>query len=289
MKTSLDCIPCLVRQALEAARLACPDPELQERALRDALRLLGEEDLDLAPPALAQLLHRRLRRTGGSPDPYRRAKIRLNSLALALLPELERELAGSPDPLGLAVRLAIAGNVLDMGVNAEMGESEVRRAVRRSLAEDVAGDLEAFRRAARDAGSILYLADNAGEIVFDRLLAERLPGRVAVAVRGAPVLNDATLEDALAAGFRRGAALLDNGSDAPGSLLADCSPEFRERFASAGMVLAKGQGNYETLCDGPREVFFLFKVKCPVIAARAGLPLGAHALVRSAGRHGGTP
>ena len=135
--------------------------------------------------------------------------------------------------------------------------------------------LERLRRRVQETKSILYLADNAGEIVFDRLLIEQLPrDRVTVAVKGGPVINDATREDAEAAGLIDLVEVIDNGSDAPGTILEQCSPSFQRRFAEADLVIAKGQGNYETLNDVPREVFFLLKVKCPVIARDIACDLG---------------
>ena len=139
-----------------------------------------------------------------------------------------------------------------------------------------------------NAGSILYLADNAGEIVFDRVLIEQLSApRVTLVVRGAPVINDATMIDACAAGLHEIVNVIDNGSDAPGTILEDCSEDFRRRFTEADVVLAKGQGNFETLSDAPREVFFLFKAKCSVIAERAGWSVGSLVLMRSCAEGGG--
>jgi hypothetical protein len=110
---------------------------------------------------------------------------------------------------------------------------------------------------------------------------ERLPaGRVTVAVRGAPVLNDATRADAEAAGLPDIVEVVDNGSDAPGTLLDDCSADFQRRFREADLIIAKGQGNFETLSETDAHIYFLFKAKCPVIAAHAGLPVGTHAAIR---------
>jgi hypothetical protein len=100
-------------------------------------------------------------------------------------------------------------------------------------------------------------------------------------VRGAPVINDATMADARAVGLHEIVEIIDNGSDAPGTILEDCSEDFRRRFSEADLILAKGQGNFETLSEQPRNIFFLFKVKCPVIAAHVGLPVGTHVLARS--------
>jgi len=281
VRTYLDCIPCFLRQALDAARLVSPDPALHERLLRDVLRWTAGMELSQPPPVMGQRIHRQLRALTGQEDPYRAAKQEQNRMALALLAELRDRIAAAADSLEMAVRLAVAGNVIDMGANGAVAEADVRAALERALAEPLIGDMDGFRRRAGRARSILYLADNAGEIVFDRVLVEALrPARVTVAVRGAPVLNDATREDARVAGLSEIAEIIDNGSDAPGTLLADCSEAFRREFAAADMLVAKGQGNYETLNQGPREVFFLFKAKCPVIAERANVPLGAHLVVR---------
>lgn len=282
MKTTLDCVPCLFRQALDSARMFSRDPAVHERILRDVLA--WSENMDMAQPApvMGRRIYRRLRELTGVADPYRLAKVRQNRLALRLLPELRAALRSAPDPLGLAAHLAIAGNIIDMGAAGDISLAGVRKAVRQAMTEVLNGDLPAFRRAAKKAGSILYLADNAGEIIFDRLLIEQLgPERVTVAVRGAPVLNDALLADARAAGLHKIVKVLDNGSDMGGTMLAETSEAFNTLFKNSDMVIAKGQGNYETLSEAPRPVYFLFKAKCPVIAARAGVPLGAQVLARS--------
>jgi uncharacterized protein with ATP-grasp and redox domains len=142
--------------------------------------------------------------------------------------------------------------------------------------------VEAFRNAVSQAERILYLTDNAGEIVLDRLLIEQLPTeQVTVAVKGAPVINDATMEDALLAGLPRIVEVIDNGSDAPGTILEACSQAFRERFEDADLIVSKGQGNYETLSDSDKNIFFILKAKCPVIAKDLGCEVGAMILRRS--------
>ncbi|MHB0995433.1 MAG: damage-control phosphatase ARMT1 family protein [Elusimicrobiales bacterium] len=282
MKTTLDCIPCLFRQALETARIFSRDPAVHERVLRDVLAWSRRMDMNKPAPVMGQRIHRRLRALTGLRDPYRRAKDIQNKLALRLLPELRRELGAAGDRLGLAVKIAIAGNIIDMGAYGDVGEAGVRAAVEHALREPLRGGLEIFRRAAAKARSVLYLTDNAGEIVFDRLLIRELgPGRVTAAVRGAPVLNDAVMADARAAGLHRLCRVISNGSDAPGTVLEETSKEFRRLFDGADLVIAKGQGNYETLSDAPRPVWLLFKAKCPVIARRAGVKVGDQVLARS--------
>jgi uncharacterized protein with ATP-grasp and redox domains len=281
VRLALDCIPCFARNALDMARAASHDEAVHEQALRETLREAAEWDMSRPAPLLSQRVQRRLRALTGVDDPYREAKRRFNEMALELLPELRVQVEAAADPLQAAVRVAIAGNVIDMGVNGRLRVEDVKTSMAQSVAAPFRGDLDSFRAAVLRAEKILYLADNTGEIVFDRLLIERLPaGRVTVAVRGAAVLNDATLEDARLAGLDRIAETIDNGSDAPGTVLPDCSAEFRRRFDGADVVVSKGQGNFETLAGGPGDIFFLLKVKCPVVAAHTRLAMGTHALLR---------
>lgn len=277
MKTYLDCIPCFARQALEAARLACDDPAVHMRILREVLAEAARWNLWNTPPAMGQWIHRTVRQLSGNPDPYRAIKQRCNALALDLYGELRGRVRAAADPLEIAVRLAVAGNLLDFGGPGSLPEEEVREAVRRCLDAPLHGDgLAALRGALATAQSILYVTDNAGEIVFDRLLLEVLPTeRVTLAVKGAPVINDATREDAIAVGLTEMVRVIDSGSDAPGVLLDDCAPAFRQELERADLVIAKGQGNYETLDDLGGRTVFLLVAKCPVIARDACCEVGA--------------
>jgi uncharacterized protein with ATP-grasp and redox domains len=282
MNTYLDCIPCFARQALEAARFVTDDPAIHERVMRGILQEAAQMDFSQSPPAIGQKLHRTLRELTRIDDPYREIKDHLNQAALEMLPDLSAWIRDSADPLFTALRLAIAGNVIDLGVNGHIRDSEVKNAMANTLNEPFHGEIEDFRDTVRHARKILYLADNAGEIVFDRLLIERLPlDRITLAVRGTPVLNDATRVDAETAGLCDLVEVIDNGSDAPGTILADCSRDFCRSFSTADLIISKGQGNFETLSDMDNNIFFLFKAKCPVIANHVGLPVGTHVAVRS--------
>lgn len=282
MRTSLDCIPCLIRQTLSAARMVTDDSALHASILRKVLHWTARMDLGQPPPVMAQRIHRYLHTIHGENDLYRRTKAHHNRMALKLLPELQEKVTTASDPLETAVRLAIAGNVIDMGVNSEVTENELRQAVNGVLTESFTGELDAFRKALSRAQNILYLADNAGEIVFDRLLIQEMgPERVTLAVRGFPILNDATMADARAAGLHEMVRIIDNGSDAPGTILEQCNEDFNRLFHRVDLIIAKGQGNFETLGDVQHSIFFLFKVKCPVIAHHSGRPLGTHVLLRS--------
>lgn len=275
MKTFFDCIPCLIRQSLDSLRLATDDERIHEQILREALHATSRMDLNQPPPVMAQIVNRRVCELCPNGDPYWEIKKRFNQLALDLLPNFQRRLADTSNRWETAVRLAIAGNVMDLAVKSGLDESEVQVSITRSLHEPLVGNIAEFAAAVAEAQSILYLTDNAGEIVFDRLLIEQLPReRVTVAVRGMPVINDATLEDAEAAGLTGLVRVIDNGSDAPGTLLDDCSETFQREFAEADLIIAKGQGNFETLDGTPSNIYFLLRVKCPVIARDIGSPVG---------------
>ncbi|MBD3237765.1 MAG: DUF89 family protein [Candidatus Eisenbacteria bacterium] len=291
MRTYFECVPCFLRQALEAARIVSDDATLHERMLRETLRMAAEMPFDRSPPEMGQRIHRYLREATGNPDPYRRIKEQSNAMALALYPELQRRVRESSDPLATAAALAIAGNIIDYGCRSELSRPQVDEAIAEALRTPLDSESVArLRSRAEAAERILYLADNAGEIVFDRLLIEQLPReRIAVAVRGTPVINDATLSDAEAAGLTALVPVIDNGSDAPGTLLDACSGEFRARFDASDLVIAKGQGNYETLGGAHAHTVFLFMAKCAVAARDAGCRVGERVVLHDRPRAHSSP
>jgi damage-control phosphatase, subfamily I len=283
MRTPLECFPCFLRQTLQAVRRISSDKLCHEHLLREVCHEAASFDLALSPPAMGQRVHRLIRELTGNPDPYREVKRRFNEHALRLYPRLREQIGASPDPFEMAVRLSIAGNRIDFGVAGDTTEAEVEELLRHAATCVVRGSIDALRQAVAKSQRILYLADNAGEIVFDRLLIEQLPlDKVVVAVRGGPVINDVTREDAIAAGLADIVEVLENGSNAPGTILDDCSPAFQRYYASADLVIAKGQGNYETLDDVRGKcIFFLLMVKCPVVAGAMGHPEGSFVVYRS--------
>jgi uncharacterized protein with ATP-grasp and redox domains len=277
----------LLRQAHEAIALATSDARRRETALRQTLRFLNRLDWSASPPALAQRLHAFIRQAVGDPDPYAEVKVGLNQRAMGLFPTWGPRFHSAFPPLEAAVRLAIVGNVLDLGAKTQLSEEAVLAAFEEGLKAPLRGSVEALASAIRHARHILYLADNAGEIVFDRDLMAQLPiGGFTVVVRGGPILNDATLADAEETGVTVLGDVMSNGSDAPGTLLEDCSGAFLARFAEADLVLAKGQGNFESLTSVEKPVFHLLKVKCGVVARALGCPRGSLVLHSEEARAG---
>ena len=276
MKTALECIPCCVRQAAEAVEMSAIDSRRKEQLLKRLLHEIADADWDVMPVSIAQRVQRLVRKETGQLDPYRPLKDQMNRTALDLLPALADLAHRHPHPREAVARLAIAGNLLDAGSKTRLAPEDLAERLNAIWDMPLVGSVTELFRAADSAHRLLYLADNAGEIVFDRLLIEALPAqKVTVAVRGVPVMNDATLEDAETAGIPRIAGVIANGSDAPGTLVEECSQEFRDVFHRADLIIAKGQGNYETLSETNKRVFFLLTVKCPMIGADIGAPVGA--------------
>jgi len=273
MKTYLDCYPCFLRQALTAVRFTGADEAQQRAAIDRVLALLRQIEPTATPPEIGDRVHRIVRQVVDGDDPYRQAKAASTREALALYPRLRALVAEADDPLDVAVRLSIAGNIIDFGPDHTY---ELWETVERVLAQPFAvDDRAAFRAALDEAEWVLYLGDNAGETVFDRLLIETLELPVTYAVKGGPTLNDATREDAEAAGLDRVAEVIDNGADAPGTVLARCAPAFQRLYDQASMIVAKGQANYETLSEEGERVFFLLQTKCPLIARDVGVEEGS--------------
>ena len=247
MKTYLDCYPCFLRQTLQAARFAGADEPTQAALLRQVMTAMLDFDASQTPPEMSVYIHDLIRAESGNADPYSTAKAKSTAEALTFVPQLREHIKQAESPLDVALRLAIAGNIIDFGA---VESYELQETISRMLTADIDIDhRQALRAALQKSTEILYLADNAGETVFDRLLIEMLDVPVTYVVKGGPASNDATWSDALDAGIDNVAKLMSNGAQAVGTLLEYCSDEFQRAFRAADLVIAKGQANYETLSD----------------------------------------
>jgi uncharacterized protein with ATP-grasp and redox domains len=267
MHTSLDCLPCFIRQAIDVARLVSKNPQEHEQILRHVLATTSEMDLSITPVEIGQYIHQYVRTITGISDPYTDIKKKFNDLALSLYPELKQTIEQSDHPIETAVRLAIAGNIIDYGTQSKVDDSLLHEAIDHALKEPLLGDISLFVEHINQANVILYLLDNAGEIVFDRLLIEQLPSeKITAVVKSGPIINDSTIHDAAYIKLTDIIPVIENGDTAPGTLLHRCSKHFIEQFERADLVIAKGQGNYESLNDVTKNIFFILKAKCSVIA-----------------------
>jgi uncharacterized protein with ATP-grasp and redox domains len=272
MRTFLDCIPCFMIQALRTGRLVGLSDEEIRRLLIDLGGKIRNIKLNDPPPKTAVMVYNLINSYTGETDPFKTVKKQGTEKALALYPQLKKDVSESEDPLGLAIRFAITGNVIDFGVSSNYDlESEIQKIMEQSFGRR---DEEAFKKAIAQAEWILYLGDNAGETVFDRLLIEALAHTVTYVVREKPIINDATREDALAAGLDKVATIISSGCAAPGTVLDQCAPEFRELFRKAPVIISKGQGNFETLSESDAPIFFFLKAKCDVVARHLGVKKG---------------
>jgi uncharacterized protein with ATP-grasp and redox domains len=272
MKMTNECLACCARGSLNAARLATTDTRLQQQVVQKVFSHLATMDLKAPPPLTALRIHQIIEQVTGVKDPYKHLKDKYNDLALALYPELIEK--GGTTTFEKAVRLAIAGNIIDFGVHNKVGKKKVIQTVEDALIMPVNGQIDRLQAACGQSRRILWLADNAGEIVFDRLLLSMLDtDKVIYAVRGGPVQNDATMEDAVYCGLTDMVKVIDTGAAIPGVILEYCSEPFNRVFKAADLIIAKGQGNFETLDVNDPRIFFLFKAKCPVVSAHAQVQL----------------
>ncbi len=274
MKTYLECTPCITEQTIKIAREMVPDERKQEELLQKVLQTLSGLSYTHSPPYLAGAAHRVIRAVLGDDDPFLKVKREFNRAVAELCSALNGKVSASPDKFACAVRLAIAGNVIDFGPQHHF---ELMKTIDEVLGKNPAvDDTEALKRDLQRASMILYVGDNAGETFFDKILIRQMPpAEIYYAVRGSAVINDVTSEDAYYAGLDQVAKIVSNGSDAPGTILEDCSDRFRKLFKRADVVIAKGHGNYETLKEvRDKKLYFLLIVKCRIIARDLGCAVG---------------
>jgi len=289
MKTYLDCIPCFYRQALDAARITGANEIMQKKIIDELSKLIPDFPLEASPPEMGREIYNLVGKISSVKDPFKEIKENSNKFALKLYPKLKQEINNSEDKLLTAVKLSIIGNIMDYGAKNSLNVAEeINYLFQGNFKTDnknnsIIFKYKQFKEALNEVDTLIYLADNAGEVVFDRLLIEELVKElgkeVIYVVKGKPIINDALIEDALFCGINRTAKVISSGSDAPGTLLKYCSPEFIRLYQKAELIISKGQGNYEALSGEDRPIFFLFRVKCPVIAEDVGCNVGDMILV----------
>lgn len=277
MRTSPDCLACFLRQAEYTAGLATDSLPLRAAIMKKAANLIPSFVLDLSPPENSVFLYRMIAEMSDHADIFSDLKMRSNQTALEMLPFLEDKLRFSDTPLLTAARLAIAGNIIDYGSHQDF---DVQKSIDRCLTDKLAiNHLQEFQEKLQKAQNILYLADNCGELVFDRLFIEFMGKPVTMAVKEKPIINDALNKDAEYCGLQLSCRIISNGTDCPGTPLDSCSKEFHREFDAADLIISKGQGNFETLSEVEAPVFFMLMVKCPVVANHvaemAGRPKGS--------------
>ena len=283
MKTYTQCLSCFERQAADVCHMSNLGAPETENVLNAVKTRITTFPLNHPPIRMAIEIHDLIRLESGIADPYAAIKGMANNACLDCLPLLTQTMTTASIPLDTAVRLAIAGNIIDCGAYGlrEVSQSKLFDVIKEALAQPLMGStIEMFNDLIVNASSILYIGDNAGECFFDKPLLALLPPRkVIYAVRGGPVLNDATIEDARVAGIQEICRVIDTGDNAPGVILDRCSDEFLQIFNNSDLIISKGQGNYESLSDmTDKTIAFLTKVKCEIIAQDIGYPLNSHVI-----------
>ena len=281
MKTFKDCVPCFFKQAENAAIISGANESDRKRIADELSQLIDKTSKEECPPYMGRKLYQLVTDITGKKDPFKKIKQVSNELALKLYPELKRMVRESESRLMTATLLAIIGNIIDYGAKESF---DIDREISQLLNpnHDIASaykkaifDFTQFKEALDKTDSVLYLADNSGEVVFDKVLIEELNKDVTYVVRDNPIINDALKEDAIFCGIDKVAHVITSGCDGPGVMLQYCTDEFLELFNSAKMIISKGQGNFEALnTEDNKPIFFLFRIKCDIVAKHIGFNIG---------------
>jgi uncharacterized protein with ATP-grasp and redox domains len=276
VKTYLECVPCIIKQAISTLRISGCSDKTGRKVIAEVIKRLKNIDYDLSPAANSEIAYVAFREITGIKDPYNDLKRKYNRLALNVYPELEKLVNASKDRLYMAAKAAIAGNIIDFGIDIKKAitldlKNIIRDLPQMNLAVD---DYGKFKELLKHSINILYISDNAGEMVFDKVFIKelvRLDKKVVLTVKSDPIINDATMEDAAEVNFNGLARVIGTGNNNIGINLDNSSDVFLEEFKKADLIVAKGQGNFETLDGVSADIFFLLKAKCESIARELGV------------------
>jgi len=285
VKTCLDCFPCFLKQALECSRMHDSGNDgLHRKVLSRVMNILETAEVSDTPPLIARNVYSIIRDCVGKKDLYERVRYEDNRQMLEIYEEV-KSLAGKGDFLYSACRLSAGFNIVDSGAGKRKTSHGIRDIRKILSTEPAVDDFNELREELSCAGRILIIGDNSGEIVMDRLFIEALkeeyPGLdIFYGVRGVPVINDVVFADAVQTGIDKICKVIPNGDSSPGTVLEFCSDEFNRCFNNADIIISKGQGNYETLSDSEKNIYFLLTVKCPVIARHTNIETGGLVIMK---------
>lgn len=276
MKTNLECVPCIIKQAINTLKISGCSNKLSKKVVSELLQKLENIDYDLSPAANSDIGYIVFREVTGIKDPYYDLKRKYNRLALDIYPKLEKVVDSVKNKLYMAAKVAIAGNVIDFGIDIKkVNTLDFNKIIQDLQNMPLAVDnYDKFRESLKDSINILYITDNAGEIVFDKVFIKelvKLDKKVVLTVKSDPIINDATLEDAVEAKFDNLVRVIETGNSNIGINISDSSDAFLEEFKKADLIISKGQGNFETLDETGANIFFLLKAKCEKIARELGV------------------
>lgn len=278
MKLNLKCLPCNINQTLKITELIKCDEETKKIILSDVFELLKNVDYEYANPHTMKYILEIISKHTNNNNPYKDVKKYYNNILLEEYSKLKSMITESDNVFECALKAAILGNIIDFGpahnFDKDIIFNELSKLNDLKLTIDNSVQLQ---DSLSEAKTLLYIGDNCGEIVLDKLFIEIIKSlypniEVTFAVRGMPALNDVTVDDANDVGMNEIAKIIDSGDGCPGTILNSVSKEFKETFNSADVIIAKGQGNYEGLSDEKsKKLFLLFMAKCDVVASIAGV------------------
>ncbi|MEM2939154.1 MAG: ARMT1-like domain-containing protein [Candidatus Bathyarchaeia archaeon] len=290
MKGHLLCIPCSLRTAYDIAAKATDDEKLQKKVIIETLKWLGEDNnlMSATPAMLHTHVFRLVQKITGNNDPFAHLKRESNRIAINLIPVLKSEFKKRDfsDAFKFAALGAICGNSIDFEVEGhQISLEDLGKSLLGCLNSDLAlDDTPKLVRILSKAKSVLYLLDNAGEIAFDKffikVISENYPVKVLAAVKSGPILNDATMEDALQVRLDEVAEVIATGSDSIGLNMDECSEDFMKRLKEADIIIAKGQGYYESLTEIEdalqKPIAYMLRAKCLVVAKSLNVRQGSN-------------
>jgi len=276
MKTDLECVPCIIKQCINTLNLTKCSENIKRKAIKGLLNDLEKIDYDLSPAYNSDIAYIASRKFTGVKDPYYKLKEESNKAALEIYPKLKEIITKSPDRLYAGIKIAVEGNIIDLGINGGDGSALNFE----KIIDDIknmplaVNDYAKFKKSLGEAKNILYISDNAGELVFDRVFIKELIKQhknVVLSVKSGPIINDATRKDAEEVGLDSLVKVIETGSDRIGINFNYASDEFLKEFRKADLIISKGQGNFETLDDVDANIFFILKAKCEKIARELGV------------------
>ncbi|MGI6778336.1 MAG: damage-control phosphatase ARMT1 family protein [Acetivibrionales bacterium] len=280
MEIFLDCLPCNLRQVLEASRMVTDRMDVQVKIMKEAAKLISDYEKFRCSLEIGRAMHQIVKKHTGILDPYKKIKDRSIESALQLYPSLKQFLQKKENRLYWALKIAATGNTIDSAVYRDISIEEC--IVEELNKEFSICNIEKLESELKCAKKLLVIGDNAGETVFDRIMIEELLHLdITYAVRSEPIINDVIIDDACASGLDQCSRLISTGCNAPGVILDECNEEFLNIFNNADIVISKGQGNYESLSEQKRGIFFLLKAKCPVISKMFGVRVNDYVFKRN--------
>lgn len=278
MKAEVECLTCIYNQILRISKTATSNQEKLELIMKLSAKLLYSANLNQTPPEVAQPSYELAFKILENWDPYKEIKYEHIKKALMLYPNLKNIVKHADDPLLEAIKISIVGNAIDLGSTYETVEVKIENFMEDNFVLD---SYESLKQYLSKAKKLLFIGDNAGETVFDRILIEELNelGKdVVYAVKSKPIINDATMEDAKLSKIYN---IIETGTKLAGTLIYTVNSNFLDTLKKSDLILAKGQANYETLSDEQLPLFFLLKIKCHPISKSIGYPVGTHILLKS--------